>query len=375
MDSEFDEFIRLYQQTPFQSVLPVNARRDVCALYQSLSNSNAVTTSQFLTITGKSLPLANTFLTSTPDATLRCSINGSETAAEICTIMFGDDDLRPARSNMILNILSLTDCLLRLNPPLRGQLAKKLQKAATENHERALFRQPDPPEDCAICAQPLPYDNRKVSWRVCCGKHLCQGCLFGIAVENRSLPCPFCRTLPYTSNGEYMQLLQALYDKDDRHAIYQMGNHFLRGEFGLQRDVEKAMNLWKRADIREANYSLAVRYTEAGLSNRAVSHRAVYYYEKAAIQGDVNSRFYIGVLEENFDSERSMKHFIIAAEFGHDEALAKVKDGYLSNPRKISKDCFAQVLRKHHSAKSNLESPRRRIGEFLVEASGVQNGV
>lgn len=364
-----DEFIRSYQQTPFQSVLPVNTRLDACSLCRALSGG--AVTSQFLALAAKSLPLANTFLTNTiTDTTLQCSISGSETAAEICTIIFGDDDLQPARSHLILNILSLTDCLLELKPPLYGQLAKKMSKAATENHERALFKQPDPPEDCAICAQTLPYDHNKVSWRVCCGKRLCQGCMYGIAVENRSTPCPFCRTRAYTSNGEYLTSLQSLYEKGDRNAICQMGNHFLGGEFGLQRDVEKAINLWKKADTPIANHNLAVQYGETGQARKAV-----YYYEKAAIQGNILSRFYLGVFEESTDTERSMKHFVIAAEAGDDRALSKVKDAYQGNPKKVSKDRFAQVLRNHQKAKSNLQSHQRRIGEFIMTASGMTNGV
>ena len=74
-----------------------------------------------------------------------------------------------------------------------------------------------------------------------------------------------------------------------------------------------------------------------GAHNVAVSHnngkgvernkkRAKYFYELAAMGGDVDARYRLGLLEEcSGKMNRAMKHWMIAAGAGHDKSLEEAQ--------------------------------------------------
>ena len=73
------------------------------------------------------------------------------------------------------------------------------KEPAAELRDEMLFRQPECTHlgDCPICCLPNPLGLQKSALYSCCGKRICQGCLYAdIArqrTENMRLACPFCR--------------------------------------------------------------------------------------------------------------------------------------------------------------------------------------
>ena len=57
----------------------------------------------------------------------------------------------------------------------RPQHKKNCKKRSAELHDKKLFEDPPPPDDCPICFLPLP-DTHQRSFRPCCGKLICDGC-------------------------------------------------------------------------------------------------------------------------------------------------------------------------------------------------------
>ena len=74
--------------------------------------------------------------------------------------------------------------------------------------------------------------------------------------------CPFCRT-PTTNEAGALAMLQARVKKKDPEAIRVLGEKYRLGELGLQKDWQKAIDLWTEAaelGSIESLYCLGLAY-------------------------------------------------------------------------------------------------------------------
>lgn len=94
--------------------------------------------------------------------------------------------------------------------------------------------------------------------------------------------------------------------------------------------------------------------------------KEIYHLEEAAIGGSAIARNYLGCQEvDDGRHERAMKHFIISAKQGGDEALETLKDAYRKGL--ISKDDFTVALRGHQAAVDATRSPQRDAAEEFAQ--------
>lgn len=63
----------------------------------------------------------------------------------------------------------------------------------------------------------------------------------------------------------------------------------------------------------------------------------------------------------NGNIERAVKHWIIAANMGHEKAIQRLKKCYADG--EVSKEDFAAALRAHHAAVEATKSPQREAAE------------
>ena len=96
----------------------------------------------------------------------------------------------------------------------RPQHKKACKKRAAELHDEALFKEHPPPEECPICFSPLPLDPGQSSFKSCCGKMICDGCIYVMKEEARGRGkielCAFCRTPEATSEDENIKRAKKL---------------------------------------------------------------------------------------------------------------------------------------------------------------------
>ena len=59
--------------------------------------------------------------------------------------------------------------------------------------------------------------------------------------------CPFCRTPATTSDDEMIERMKKLTEIDDAQAIHELGRFHSEGRYGLQHDMDRALELWYRA--------------------------------------------------------------------------------------------------------------------------------
>ncbi len=96
--------------------------------------------------------------------------------------------------------------------------------------------------------------------------------------------------------------------------------------------------------------------------------KEVYHLEIAAIAGHAKARFNLGNHEgRNKRYEKALKHFIIAAKQGHDDALERVKEGFRSEL--VSKEDFEAALRGHQAAVDATKSTQREEANAFYNLS------
>eukprot|EP00985_Skeletonema_marinoi_P004684 scaffold2027_cov148-Skeletonema_marinoi.AAC.13 len=138
-------------------------------------------------------------------------------------------------------------------------------------------------------------------------------------------------------------------------------------------DCDSAFGLWtKAAELGDAiaHYYLSLFYAK-GEGVEADQAKKIYHLEEAAIAGHPQSRHNLGYYEmrsERYD--RGVKHWIIAANLGYDEAMQMLKEcykaGVVHGQEVVSKEEFAAALRAHQAAVDATKSPQREeAAEYL----------
>ena len=242
----------------------------------------------------------------------------------------------------------------------RPQHKKACKKRAAELYDEALFKQPPPPEDCPICMLPLP-DDRHVTFESCCGKEICNGCIYSMFEREGTIPpCAFCRTPHVTSEEEEVGRLKKLMEKGNAQAMNNVAGIYARGIIGMEQDWEKVNNLYLKAG--ELGYSAA--YHNLGnsyLNGTGVEidmKKAIHYYELAALNGSLSARHNLGCAEEDAGKfHQAFKHFIIAGRAGYTGSLRMIKQGFMNGY--VTKEEYTTTLRAYQKRKDDMKSDMR----------------
>jgi TPR repeat protein len=107
-----------------------------------------------------------------------------------------------------------------------------------------------------------------------------------------------------------------------------------------------------------AHFNLSRMYHEGDGVKRDMK-KYLYHMEEAAIGGHPKARHNLGCYEK--DKKRAVKHFIIAANLGDDNALERVKEGF--HLGLVSKEDFEAALRGHQAAVDATKSQQREAAE------------
>ena len=246
------------------------------------------------------------------------------------------------------------------------RLRKSLRRCAecvAVGNELVLFtkgRERSEDDECPICSRLLPLQGDETALRTCCLKVVCIGCDHRAGMPD---DCPFCRAPAPDTHEERVQRIQKRVDIGDPVAIYFLGDCFLMGTNGFEKDVPKALELVERAaelGSREANGQLGNLFDENayGLGIDKDRARAVEHYEIAAKQGSALARHSLGVIEHNTGNYGlAMKHWMISAKMGCGPSMDEIKD-MLSWGMASKSDC-AEALRGYDDAVEEMSSPER----------------
>ncbi len=249
----------------------------------------------------------------------------------------------------------------------REQHEQECNKRKADVHDKKLFTQPDISHlgECPICYLPLPIDECKSRLAGCCCKFFCMGCEYANikredeqGLERR---CPFCREPLATSQEEFDKKVMERIKNNDPIAMTQMGK-IHRNEGDFVRALEYFTTAAELGDAA-AHGCLGLAYLN-GEGVDKDTKKAVYHLEQAAIGGHPTARGCLGDHEEaNCRFERAAKHYIIAANLGHDYSLQCIKDLYANGH--ASKEDYADALRAYQAAVDATKSAERKKAETL----------
>ena len=241
----------------------------------------------------------------------------------------------------------------------RTKHKKACERRVAELYEEQLFKEPPPNEECPICMLLLLRDNNTETFMSCCGKTICSGCIYAMQMSEGKDLCPFCRTPPPSSDEDIKRIKKQM-DKGNAEAFHLLAGMYDQGIRGLSRDRQKAHELLLKAgDLGCARgyYNLGLAYNH-GEGVEVDKKKAMYYFELAAIGGDIHSRHNLGADDWNkANKHRAMKHFIIAARAGEKRSLDAVKGGFMKGI--VTKDDYANTLRAHHEIQKEMKSDER----------------
>jgi len=254
----------------------------------------------------------------------------------------------------------------------RSKHKKACERRVAELHDEQLFKDHPLTEECPICMLPLPleFNGGQVTFYACCGKKICNGCIYtlvpSMVSEGKDL-CPFCRMPAAYTDQEDIKRLKILMSNGNADAFNHFAGYYYRGSKGIPQDYVKANELLLKA----GNLGCAAGYNSLGNLYRdgegveRDDKKAQYYWELAAMDGIMSARQNLGVLEHRGgNSERAMRHLIIAAKAGSEKPMHAVKVAYKGGL--VTKDEFASILRVHHERKKELKSDARDKAAVLM---------
>ena len=252
-------------------------------------------------------------------------------------------------------------CSVKCQKEHRQKHKKECKKRVTELRDEILFKQPEGTHlgDCPLCCLPLSLDETKYTVTQCCSIVTCKGCQYASFKSSGKRwmeeKCAFCRTPMLQSQDEYDKDEIKRAEANDPLALRQQGARCLQ-----KGDYSGALkNLTKSAELGSAmgQITLAAMYSE-GKGVDKDEKKARQLLEKAAIGGHPRARYMLG-LTESIDGNKkiAVKHWIIAAKQGHDEALNDVKKAFLDGF--ASKEEYASTLRGHQATVNATKSKQR----------------
>ena len=229
-----------------------------------------------------------------------------------------------------------------------------------ELHDEALFKQPPQKEDCPICVLPLPPLHTGSKYRGCCGKNICTGCIYAVAIRDGGVNlCPFCRA-PAPDTDEVIEQTNNRIEVGDAEAMHNLGGFFSDGMYGMPQDHAKALELWHQAaklGNATAYYCIGVAY-DLGNGVERDEKKAVQYWELAAIGGDLVSRHNLGNAEGRAGNmERALKYLMIAAGSGFSHSLENIKRMFMNGD--ATKDDYAKALLSYQANLVEIKSAQR----------------
>jgi len=146
----------------------------------------------------------------------------------------------------------------------------------------------------------------------------------------------------------------------DPHAIYSLGCHYSKGDFGLPQNYEKALELWHQAGelgCSNAYHNIGTHY-DLGRGVGVDNKKAKHYYELAAMLGHMGARYNLGLGEEYFGSkDRALKHYMIAVTGEDVDALENIKRLFMEGH--ATKDDYTKALRSYQECLDEIRSDQR----------------
>jgi len=246
----------------------------------------------------------------------------------------------------------------------RKQHKKACKQRAAELKDERLYGQGHERPDgdfCPICTLPIPLPMEEHSVvHVCCIKRVCNGCVLAAALRGMADTCAFCRTPTPKNDASVLAMVQKRIAAGDADAIDFLAGSYYHGDLGLEKDVQRAIELWTEAaelGSIDAHFSLGRSYYYGdGVGQDKV--KAAGHWEYAAMKGNVESRHSLGIAEYNAGNyPLAVKHYMISAKMGDKDSLDEIKEMFTEGC--ATKAQYSEALKGYGDAVEETKSHQR----------------
>jgi len=241
----------------------------------------------------------------------------------------------------------------------RTKHKKACDRRVAELHEEQLFKDVER-DECPLCFQPMPLEAEATTFQTCCGKMICNGCIYAMRMSEGKDLCAFCRMPPSSSDEEIIEEIHKLMNNGNGEAFNLFAFLYANGRRGMPRDWNKANELFLKAGkhgCSDGYFNLGDTY-RYGREVEVDMEKAVHFYELGAIGGDSDSRHNLACLEGVAgNGQRSKKHIIISAKAGHERSLEAVKIFFMKGT--YTKEEYESTLRAYHERQKEMRSDAR----------------
>ena len=202
----------------------------------------------------------------------------------------------------------------------------------------------------------------------CCGKSICQGCIYSFCVSGNIGKCPFCNSdRASKTDKEYVEQMMKRVVANDAASICMLAICYSRGLRGLQQDPSKALELYARAV--ELGFSTAHSHLSDVCRKGGDLKKTKLHYEAAAMAGDEVARCWLGNMEaKSWNVERAIKHWTIAASAGEYTAMHTMRKFFEKGA--VSRESIDSTLTAYnHSCAKMRSEPRDTFIRFSLEST------
>ncbi|EJK55882.1 hypothetical protein THAOC_24327 [Thalassiosira oceanica] len=171
--------------------------------------------------------------------------------------------------------------------------------------------------------------------------------------------------------SQILAMVRKRVDAGDPMAIYDLGTKYDFGDYGLVKDMTRAVELYERAadlGMNEAHHNLGVLYANGKEVAKDMA-KAFHHYEAAAMSGHVSARYILGAMEGkagNYDL--ALQHMMISAKLGCEDSLGMIKAAFMEGL--ATKADYASALRGYQNAIEEMSSPDRDEAKACSAGAG-----
>jgi len=229
-------------------------------------------------------------------------------------------------------------------------------------------------EECPICLLPLPIEADGNTFFPCCGKRICNGCVFRCAKNdaNKGIPenkqkCALCCQ---TTPKNLIKALKKLMKKNYPEAFLLMAKEHRSGEDGVIQSNTKSLEMYIRAaELGNAGaYTGIGIYYEGGFGVELDRSKALEFYEVAAKKGSIEAHRQLAELCGRIgEIQISIEHRKVAARSGHKESMDTLMNMY--KDKLLSKEELTQTLRSFHASSNEMKSRERDEAHAYLQQS------
>ena len=179
--------------------------------------------------------------------------------------------------------------------------ADEVRARIVAEHEAARARREANPEPvaqpsrygsrCPICFEEWDLNETR-SLQICCCRRVCGSCVEKIGFA----PCPLCRTPCAEDEAEQLARLRRHVENEVPEAVFELGQLYKEGNWGLVRSDKKAAKIWKRGVAlgnTDSMVNLGALFCDPRFLKKDVK-KSMQLYRMAADRGHELGQVYLG---------------------------------------------------------------------------------